>query len=341
MPDETICGYAVHPAAELLPMMSDASLAELADDIKANGQEQPVVVYNGLLLDGRNRLKACALAGVSPKIREWEGDDPVRWVLSLNFHRRHLTDSQKSIVGARAAEFLADRVSQRAEEEVSEPEAEPASEVLEATEAVESNEATESTEASEADEPTEAAATVAAPAEPPPKKISQREKAAKKLSQREIQRQATKSAAALVNVSPQAIARGRKLIEKAVPELVGAVNRGTVSLSQAARVAKLDSSQQRDLAARGDEAFVEEAARIQKGSASARPSTTKVLADLDRLCSEFAIQKIADGEWSVEGRLKETDEAVSQRAETLKEVMTNAWMQAQGTDGNSEPSTAE
>ena len=102
MTQQTVCGYPVHPACAMLPMMSPASLAEMAEDIKANGQQQAVMLHRGLLLDGRNRLKACELAGVEPEIKEWIGDDPVRWVLSLNFHRRHLTDSQKSIVGARA-----------------------------------------------------------------------------------------------------------------------------------------------------------------------------------------------------------------------------------------------
>lgn len=295
MPEETICGYAVHPACAMLPMMSEASLAEMADDIRANGQEQPVVMHRGLLLDGRNRLKACEIAGVTPKIREWEGEDPVRWVLSLNFHRRHLTDSQKSIVGARAADLLAERVSKQVEAPATDTEAELFPDAAEAP--------------AEAD----------APAEAP----------AKRLSQREIQRQARDSAAALVNVSPQAITRGRKLIENAVPELVGAVARGTVSLSQASRVAKLDATAQRDLAAKGDEAIVEEAVRIQKRKASARPSTTKALADLDLLCGELAIHKRKAGDWSVEGRMHEGDEPISQHATTLKEALTNAWAQAQ------------
>lgn len=317
MPEETICGYAVHPACAMLPMMSAASLAELADDIKANGQEQPVVVHRGLLLDGRNRLKACELVGVTPKVREWEGDDPVRWVLSLNFHRRHLTDSQKSIVGAHAADLLAERAAKRVEAENA-----AAPEVPEPVEAVSDDEATAEVPEG-ATETAEAIASMSLDASP-----STPETPTKKPSQREIRRQARESAAALVNVSPQAIARGRKLIQEAVPELVGAVARGTVSLSQAARVAKLDSSQQRDLAARGDEAIVEEAVRMQKSRAAARPSTTKALADLDQLCAELTIRKTQSGEWAVEGRLQESDEVVSETAESLKGALTSAWTQA-------------
>lgn len=315
MPEETICGYAVHPACAMLPMMSAASLAELADDIKANGQEQPVVVHRGLLLDGRNRLKACELVGVTPKVREWEGDDPVRWVLSLNFHRRHLTDSQKSIVGAHAADLLAERAARRAEEAVSDvgSAAEPEAEEPDTTVTPEGE--------TSAAAPDAAVAPLEVPVRPS-------EAPAKKPSPREIRRQARESAAALVNVSPQAIARGRKLIQEAVPELVGAVARGTVSLSQAARVAKLDSSQQRDLAARGDEAIVEEAVRMQKTRAATRPSVTKALADLEQLCAELTIRKTKSGEWTVEGRIEESDAVVSETAETLKGALTHAWTEA-------------
>ncbi|MFT6397259.1 MAG: hypothetical protein ACJAYU_002005 [Bradymonadia bacterium] len=299
MPDQTICGYAVHPACAILPMMSAASIAEMADDIKANGQQQAVILHRGVLLDGRNRLKACELAGVSPEIQEWEGDDPVRWVLSLNFHRRHLTDSQKSIVGARAEDLLAQRVADRAEAML----------------------ARSATDLAETDaEGTDDAEGTSDSAEKPP-------------TSREIRRQARESAAALVNVSPNAIARGRKLIDNAVPELVGAVARGTVSLTQASRVAKLDPASQRDLVAQGDEAIVEESVRIQKSSASSRPSVSKALTDLDLLCSAIAIHKTRAGEWSVEGRVHDCEEIVSQGATTLKEALINAWAQAQAVTG--------
>ncbi|MGK0361956.1 MAG: hypothetical protein ACI9U2_004276, partial [Bradymonadia bacterium] len=275
MSDQTICGYTVHPACAMLPLMSAASIAEMADDISTNGQQQAVILHRGLLLDGRNRLKACELAGVEPIVSEWEGDDPVRWVLSLNFHRRHLTDSQKSIVGARAEELLARRVTERAE-------APPPP----------------------SDDPDEAPAPVSKPQ-----------------SDKEIRRQARESAAALVNVSPKAIARGRKLIDNAVPELVGAVARGTVTLTQAARVAKLDAESQRELVAQGDDAIVEEAVRIQQSKASTRPSVAKAIADLDLCCATVTIRKIATGEWTVEGRVHEAEETLDQRAPTFKEAV--------------------
>lgn len=48
-----------HPVACIFPMMDDASLHELADDIKKHGQYEPIMLYEGKILDGRNRSAAC------------------------------------------------------------------------------------------------------------------------------------------------------------------------------------------------------------------------------------------------------------------------------------------
>jgi hypothetical protein len=60
---------AVHPAAELFPLMSDAELKELAADIEKNGLRNRIVMWPNsdkelLLVDGRNRLDALALLGL-------------------------------------------------------------------------------------------------------------------------------------------------------------------------------------------------------------------------------------------------------------------------------------
>jgi len=43
-----------HPVAKLFPPLSEHELHSLAADIRANGLQQPIVVQNGVLLDGRN-----------------------------------------------------------------------------------------------------------------------------------------------------------------------------------------------------------------------------------------------------------------------------------------------
>lgn len=96
-----------HPAAKLFPLMVGAELEQLANDIRANGLLRAVVTLNGQVLDGRNRLAACKLAGVEPRLVEWDGTgSPVGYVLSENVHRRHLTDSQRAMVASDALPLL-------------------------------------------------------------------------------------------------------------------------------------------------------------------------------------------------------------------------------------------
>jgi hypothetical protein len=91
--------YSYHPACLLFPKLGDADLQQLADDIKVNGLRNPVVRYQGKILDGRNRLAACEIAGVKPRFVEWQGTgSPVEWVISENLVRRHLTSSQRAVV---------------------------------------------------------------------------------------------------------------------------------------------------------------------------------------------------------------------------------------------------
>ena len=89
-----------HPLAGLFPMLPDEEIAELADDICTFGQRVPIMVLDGQVLDGRNRLAACRIADIEPAFELYEGDDPFAFVLSHNLHRRHLTASQRAMVAA-------------------------------------------------------------------------------------------------------------------------------------------------------------------------------------------------------------------------------------------------
>ncbi len=100
-----VADYDTHPAADLFPLMEGKELADLAADIKAHGLLDPVVLLletgKRLVLDGRNRLRACEMVGVAPKFEFWEGEgSPTEWVISRNVHRRHLTPSQRAMIAA-------------------------------------------------------------------------------------------------------------------------------------------------------------------------------------------------------------------------------------------------
>lgn len=95
----------IHEAASLFPQMSDAAFLELKNDIAHYGQQVPIIIQNGYLLDGRHRYRACRELGIEPNIQEIPAsNDPVhQLVASLNLHRRHLADGQRAVIAARLA----------------------------------------------------------------------------------------------------------------------------------------------------------------------------------------------------------------------------------------------
>lgn len=94
-----VFSLSVFPAADVFPMMADDELKELAEDIKANGVREPVVTAlvagDIMLVDGRNRRAACKIAGLTPPMRQLNGEDPTAYVLSANIHRRHMNRGQR------------------------------------------------------------------------------------------------------------------------------------------------------------------------------------------------------------------------------------------------------
>jgi ParB-like chromosome segregation protein Spo0J len=100
-----------HPYADLFPLMTKAELEALTIDIETNGQQQPVIVYQKQILDGRNRYLACKALGTDPQCKEFDGDDQqaLALALSLNLQRRDLTASQRAIVAARTMKAMPER----------------------------------------------------------------------------------------------------------------------------------------------------------------------------------------------------------------------------------------
>ena len=106
-----------HPIANVFPLLPESELQELADDIRERGLKEPIRTYEEKILDGRNRSAACIIAGVEPKYREFKGDpeEAFRHVWSLNFHRRHMTQSQKGACAADAVGVIQNCISRAKE----------------------------------------------------------------------------------------------------------------------------------------------------------------------------------------------------------------------------------
>jgi len=104
--------YDFHPLADLFPPMEGAEFDALVADIKANGLHDQIVLYDGMILDGRNRYRACVALGwtwgaisemavnLDSLIDDVDGEGPgyggpAAYVISANIHRRHLTPELK------------------------------------------------------------------------------------------------------------------------------------------------------------------------------------------------------------------------------------------------------
>jgi hypothetical protein len=86
-----------HPLAERFPMLSEDDLRALAASISEHGQYVPCrMTVDGLGLDGRNRVAACALAEVEPKWLAYDGD-AITFIVEVNADRRHLSVAQRAM----------------------------------------------------------------------------------------------------------------------------------------------------------------------------------------------------------------------------------------------------
>ena len=94
-----------HPLADIFPLIEGEEFDQLVESIRAsNGPRDPIIMLDGMILDGRNRARACEAAGVEPKYSPLPpGVDPVEFVVDKNLRRRHLNESQRGMAAAKLA----------------------------------------------------------------------------------------------------------------------------------------------------------------------------------------------------------------------------------------------
>lgn len=124
--------YKEHPIAAIFPMMSDEQYQAFKSDVAEHGLKSSGLLYQGKILDGRNRHRACQELGIQMEWQEVELSedvefDPIAYVISHNLHRRHLTEPQRSIVAAKIATMKpGDAKSQRDDAQICASQAEAA-----------------------------------------------------------------------------------------------------------------------------------------------------------------------------------------------------------------------
>jgi N6-adenosine-specific RNA methylase IME4/ParB-like chromosome segregation protein Spo0J len=96
-----------HPFAGLFDLLSARELADLSENIAAYGQHEPVMIHRNMILDGRNRYRACRLKGLPVRYEQFPGtnDEALDYVVSKNVYRRHLSSSQRALAMASYEEY--------------------------------------------------------------------------------------------------------------------------------------------------------------------------------------------------------------------------------------------
>ena len=92
--------YDFHPLANIFPLIDGKPYQDLMADILKHGVREPVWLYDGMILDGRNRYRAATAMSVECPVQEYTGSDPTGFVVSLNLHRRHLSEAQRAMVAS-------------------------------------------------------------------------------------------------------------------------------------------------------------------------------------------------------------------------------------------------
>jgi N6-adenosine-specific RNA methylase IME4 len=91
----------IHPDMAIMPRMTEVEFETLKQNIAANGQIDPIKMHESQIIDGRERYRACLELGIKPRMVGVKLDmTPRQYVVSQNYHRRHLSPSQKAMVAA-------------------------------------------------------------------------------------------------------------------------------------------------------------------------------------------------------------------------------------------------
>ncbi|HYF48877.1 MAG TPA: hypothetical protein VEJ63_05705 [Planctomycetota bacterium] len=105
--------YPFHPVANRFPMIEGDQFKAFCEDMRANGQREPILVWRAQIIDGRNRLAACETLGIEPwyDIKDddyFENEErAIAYIISINIRRRHLTQGQLAALAAECAESFA------------------------------------------------------------------------------------------------------------------------------------------------------------------------------------------------------------------------------------------
>lgn len=194
----------IHPVANFLPMMKEEERASFRESL-AEGQNHPVIFWQGKLVDGRNRARELIELKKPISTVTFEGTlkDLLKYLKAENIERRHLKFEQRLDYAARVAQLQVGAN----QHTMGRPRGLPSAPLF-------------------------------AEQEPPP---SEGENAPVDQSQTAMTQG---QAAEEYGVSVRSIKRYNVVLEKGVPELSGAVQHGDIAVKVAEKIARLPEAEQ-------------------------------------------------------------------------------------------------
>lgn len=104
----------------LLPDLAEPERQELEKQILRDGVLNPIIVWNGTIVDGHNRYMICKLNGITEfPVKEMQfknRDDVIEWILRQQLGRRNLTDFQRTRIALRYEEMISKKAKERQRE---------------------------------------------------------------------------------------------------------------------------------------------------------------------------------------------------------------------------------
>lgn len=219
----TAQGYPIHELCALLPAMSADEYRELVDDIRANGLRDAITLYEGKILDGRHRDRACRDSGREPRYEALPSDqDPFAFVMSRTI-RRTMTASQRAMLATDLSVFR-ERAQQRQEASRLQPGERPGERNV---------------------------------AGSPAGRVEVQTNGAKAL----VRAKAAQEAGAALGVSPRMVEHATRVADKGVPELAEKVRAGDIPVHVASEIASAPPAEQRAVIALDDEKAIKKRAK--------------------------------------------------------------------------------
>jgi hypothetical protein len=107
-------GYDLHPIVFVPPPMRGADYKALMESIRRVGLKVRILTWQGAIIDGLHRLRACMALGITPAFVEWDGEGSLAGqVAALNGPRRHSTPSLKAVMAVELLPWLGPQAKER------------------------------------------------------------------------------------------------------------------------------------------------------------------------------------------------------------------------------------